>query len=207
LGSTLASGVQARWHPVSKHAGIRCPSTLASGVQARWHPVSKRVASKLNPHLSQFSKEINFICFKYKSIFFYKIQMQYNVDYVCTYIDPKIVESDNLTSNEHDYIVQILYQSDILSIFNVDSPDEIDEQMHQLYINLHHCCPFLMQRVEKIAVKHLFVEQADLGFVLAYSADYLHEMHTCVCEFLKEGNISDASLLQFDNKIDGIYTE
>lgn len=117
----------------------------------------------------------------------------YDTKYECRYQkDDIFLESDDITDNEKDFIRNILYQEDLLSILNMNENDNFDDVMCELYGKLK-SCDALTKCMKETAAK-LISEDEILGLCILYSYDYMHITHRCVCFYLETGNIPDKEL-------------
>ena len=138
--------------------------------------------------------------------------MFYNKEYYCTY--PVIFEllskdgdkrsnCDNCntpyTEEEKDIIQQISYKNDLLNIFFLSEleDDKINGCIQSHFDSID---PKLLECSQILASK-FSSKDARFGFSLLFAYDYLHYTHTCMCEFLIHGKISQASLQDLQNAI------
>jgi hypothetical protein len=122
----------------------------------------------------------------------------YDTKYECRYYkDDVILPDDTVTSEEADYIRNILYQEDYLNIFSINNGDNCDfnddfELLSKAINNLYEkiqdsdVLKIFMQK----AALNLMSEDLQLGLCILYSFDYMYLMHECVSEYLDTGFIS-----------------
>ena len=140
--------------------------------------------------------------------------MAYNKEYYCTY--PFIFEllsqdnkdeNDNTvyTEEEKDIIQQISYKNDLLNIFFL-SESEQDNINACIQSHFDSIDPQILECAQRLVSKHLnnlnnLNNDPRFGFSLLFTYDYLHYTHTCMCEFLTNGKISERSLQELKNAI------
>lgn len=122
----------------------------------------------------------------------------YNKEYYCTY--PFIFlllreDGDNstYTKEEEDMIQQISYKNDLLNIFFL-SDNESEANINaciQTYFDT--IDPTILECSKTLASK-FSCNDARFGFSLLFTYDYLHYTHTCMCELLTHGKITESSL-------------
>lgn len=122
----------------------------------------------------------------------------YNTKYECRYYkEDVILPDDNVTNDEIEYIRNILYQEDFLSIFLIDNEDDaIDENeisifsnaVNELYEKIKDADILKMFMVK--AASKIMTEDLQSGLCLLYSYDYMYLTHKCVSEYLNTGFIS-----------------
>ena len=122
----------------------------------------------------------------------------YNTKYECRYYkEDVILPDDNVTNDEIEYIRNILYQEDFLSIFLIDDEENsIDENeinilsnaVYELYEKIKDN-DILKMFMDKAASK-IMTEELQSGLCLLYSYDYMYLTHKCVSEYLNTGFIS-----------------
>jgi hypothetical protein len=122
----------------------------------------------------------------------------YDTKYECRYYkDDVILPDDTVTSEEADYIRNVLYQEDYLNIFSINNGDNCDfnddfELLSKAINNLYgkiqdsDVLKIFMQK----AALNLMSEDLQLGLCILYSFDYMYLMHECVSEYLDTGFIS-----------------
>ena len=122
----------------------------------------------------------------------------YNTKYECRYYkEDVILPDDNVNNDEIEYIRNILYQEDFLSIFLIDDEENsIDENeinilsnaVYELYEKIKDN-DILKMFMDKAASK-IMTEELQSGLCLLYSYDYMYLTHKCVSEYLNTGFIS-----------------
>jgi hypothetical protein len=117
----------------------------------------------------------------------------YNTKYECRYYkEDVILPDDNVTNDEIEYIRNILYQEDFLSIFFIDNEENdinvLSNVVYELYEKIKDN-DILKMFMDKAASK-IMTEELQLGLCLLYSYDYMYLTHKCVSEYLNTGFIS-----------------
>lgn len=127
----------------------------------------------------------------------------YDTDFITTYQNDKIIflPIDNLTEEEKDYIRNVIYQSELLDIFNIDKEDWNEKLLEKLYEQLRNSNIFC-HLMKKISTETLGKENELLGLAILYSYEYMYLTHNCVSDYLKIGNIEKNNLEKLQEKID-----
>jgi hypothetical protein len=119
----------------------------------------------------------------------------YNTKYECRYYkDDVILPDDKVTPEEEEYIRNVLYQEDYLSIFFIDNKDNDDETkllskaIYNLYEKIKDSD--VLKIFMKKAAGYIISEDLQLGLCILYSYDYMYLIHKCVSEYLDTGYIS-----------------
>jgi hypothetical protein len=123
----------------------------------------------------------------------------YNTTYECQYMNPNLTifqdwELEILSKEEQLFVRNLLYKQDMMFIFYQEesefySDDTIHEAVGKLFAIVSKASiPELNSCMTKLASRILST-QLELGFVMLYSYDYLHLVHSCVSELLETGNI------------------
>lgn len=119
----------------------------------------------------------------------------YNTKYLTSYKDSDVfLSSDDISSNDKDFIIDALYRKDLLNIFCVEEfNEEIFEQViSELYtkVYFHKDLSLIM---EILASRFMSIDK-EFGLLLLFSFDYLYLSHPCVCEFIEVGKITKENL-------------
>jgi hypothetical protein len=122
----------------------------------------------------------------------------YNTKYACRYYkDDVILPDDTVTSEEADYIRNVLYQEDYLNIFSINNGDNCD--FNDDFELLSKAINNLYEKIQDSDVLKIFMQKAalnlmsddlQLGLCILYSFDYMYLIHECVSEYLDTGFIS-----------------
>jgi hypothetical protein len=130
--------------------------------------------------------------------------MTYNKEYYCTY--PFIFEllsedGDNniYTEEEKDVIQQISYKNDLLNIFFLSESEE-DNINSCIQTHFDSMDPQILECAKTLSLNNLN-NDIRFGFSLLFAYHYLHYTHTCICEFLTDGKISEKSLQDLNKAI------
>jgi len=117
----------------------------------------------------------------------------YDTKYECRYHkDDVFLDTDNVTSEEKDYIRSILYKEDMLNIFGIDMDDDFESFnniLSKLYVKIKDN-DFLINCMTKTS-STLFCQNIEFGLCLLYSYDFMYLTHKCVSEYLDKGIISE----------------
>jgi hypothetical protein len=122
--------------------------------------------------------------------------IDYNVDYETNYnlfFDNSAFEGDE-TEEDKESIRTLLYQKDLLGVFNVTEFDEdiVNKKVRDLYIILknNNDLLFCMRELSKKCI----YSNEDIGLMMFFSFDYMYLSHPCISEYIKTGSILDANL-------------
>lgn len=120
----------------------------------------------------------------------------YNTKFECRYYkDDVILDTDDVTDSEINFIRNYLYKEDLLTIFNIDygdSDEVFENSISELYKKIKDC-ELLKELMEK-ASKNIFSNDIKNGLCILYSYDYMYMTHKCVSEYLDTGNISEQNI-------------
>jgi hypothetical protein len=126
----------------------------------------------------------------------------YNTKHVCKYNSPDVfLESDEVTENEKQFIRDVLYRNDLLSIFEIDEYDAttINNQITELYNTLTNDYAF-RQLMSKLSAEYSINDET-LGLITLFSFDFLEFTHKCISELIETGKISKKSISNLQNKV------
>ena len=125
----------------------------------------------------------------------------YNTTFECRYHkDDVILDTDDVTQDEINFIRNYLYKEDLLTIFNIDYGDEQDifeNSITELYEKIKEC-HILKELMEK-ASSIVFSPDIKYGLCILYSYDYMFITHKCISEYLNTGNISQENINLLNN--------
>jgi hypothetical protein len=120
----------------------------------------------------------------------------YNTKYECRYYkDDVILPNDIVSPGEEEYIRNVLYQEDYLSIFFIDNKDNNDDETKLLSKSIYNLYEKIkdsdaLKSFMQKASGYIISEDLQLGLCILYSYDYMHLMHKCVSEYLDTGFVS-----------------
>jgi hypothetical protein len=122
--------------------------------------------------------------------------IDYNVDYETNYnlfFDNSAFEGDE-TEEDKESIRTLLYQKDLLGVFNVTEFDEdiVNKKVRDLYIILKNNDDLLFC-MRELSKKCIYSNE-DIGLMMFFSFDYMYLSHPCISEYIKTGSILDANL-------------
>jgi hypothetical protein len=128
----------------------------------------------------------------------------YNTKYICTYNDSDIFlesEKNQLNNDEKEFVMNALYRTDLLNIFNIEefNEDVFDRIISELYTKLYNNSELSML-MERLAGGFMSIDK-EFGLMILYSFDFLYLTHPCVCEFLEKGKISNNNMNTLKNAI------
>lgn len=120
----------------------------------------------------------------------------YNTKFNCRYHkEDVILETDDVSEDEANFIRNYLYKEDLLLIFGLDFDDSeegFNDGITELYEKIKDQNEF-KQLMEK-ASSMLFSTDLTAGLCVLYSYDYMYLMHDCVCKYLETGHVDVKSL-------------
>ena len=128
----------------------------------------------------------------------------YDTKYECRYNNDNVfLETDNVSDDEKDYVLNILYKEDLLNIFNIFPDDEFEtfnDSISNLYKKIkNNIC--LKECMKKLASSFISTDE-EFGLCILYSFDFLHLTHKCVSEYLDNGTISCENINLLKNSVD-----
>ena len=126
----------------------------------------------------------------------------YNTKHVCIYNSPDVfLESDEVTENEKQFIRDVLYRNDLLSIFELDDYDAsiFNNKINELYNTLTNDYAF-RQLMNKMTTEYVFADET-LGLITLFSFDFLELTHKCISELIETGKISELNITSLQNKV------
>ena len=123
----------------------------------------------------------------------------YNTEYNCTY--KSFLETYEGTAEEKDYVTDILYKTDLLSILNIDEfeEDTINDAIEEVYEKIKDNVDLKICML-KLASDFMSTDEV-FGLMLLFSFDYLNYTHICISEFLKTNTISPDNLKMLKDTI------
>ena len=134
----------------------------------------------------------------------------YNSDFQCTYYmyDPKLMKKKKINDNvensdeifeEYLDLAEEKYRTEFLHVFgsNVcdicnDFENSINKIVNELYMKIINIEP-MIEILKKLAASFMS-EDLEIGLMVGFSYDYFFLTHPCICDYLKNGVISDENL-------------
>lgn len=106
----------------------------------------------------------------------------YNTLLKCTYNN-----ASDLAQEDH-------YRTEFLSAFNLEEFDEaiINTEVDVLFESLNKS-PIFVECMEKSAL-NFFSDDLQIGLMGLFAFDYFYLAHSCICEFLESGNITEENI-------------
>ena len=122
--------------------------------------------------------------------------ISYNVDYELYYnlfLNDEAFEEGE-TEEEKEIIRTLLYQKDLLAIFNMNKFDDdiINKKIHALFLILQQNKDLLLC-MKELSKKSIFSNE-EIGLMMLFSFDYMYLSHMCISEYIKSGAISEENL-------------
>ena len=129
--------------------------------------------------------------------------ISYNVDYELYYnlfLNDEAFEEGE-TEEEKESIRTLLYQKDLLAIFNMNKFDDdiINNQIRDLFIYVKESKELLLCMME-LSKKSIF-SNTEIGLMMLFSFDYMYLSHPCISEYIKTGAISYVNLKNLQEAI------
>ena len=123
----------------------------------------------------------------------------YNTEYNCTY--NSFLDTYQGTLEEKEYITDILYKTDLLSVLNIEEFEEkpINDAIKEIYEKIKDNVDLKICML-KLASDFMSTDEI-FGLILLFSFDYLQYTHVCICDLLKNDKISDDNLKMLKNAI------
>ena len=117
----------------------------------------------------------------------------YNTKYIITYNESSVfLESDKISVNDKDFIIDALYRNDLLNIFGVEEFDFNENIFDKIISDLYKIVRVdneLTSLMKTLAGQYMSID-IEFGLMLLFSFDYLYLTHPCICEFIETGKIS-----------------
>jgi hypothetical protein len=129
----------------------------------------------------------------------------YDTNITTTYHDDHILflETDQLKEEEKELIRNVVYQHELLEIFNIDTEEWNTKIIEKLYEKL--CSSDIFCLIMKKVSTQLFgKEDPIIGLYILYSYQYMYLMHSCVSDYLKNASISESNLEKLQFQIDNL---
>lgn len=126
----------------------------------------------------------------------------YNTKYAVSYKNSDIfLESDAINNDEKDFVIDAIYRNDLLNIFNMGELEEatITKHITDLYKTIARHDEFFS--LMKKAARILMSDDAEFGFLILFSFDYLDLTHSCLCELIETGQISSDKIYMLDHSL------
>jgi hypothetical protein len=117
----------------------------------------------------------------------------YNLNYECLY---KVEEEEEDKANRNGG--QKKYQTDILSIFGMETFDEekIMDVLDTIYTKVknNEHIKRCMNTINANMFSHSDQDMFEYSFIIMYSYEYLYVTHPCICDLLLRGEISETNV-------------
>ena len=126
----------------------------------------------------------------------------YDIYIITTYQDDNVLflSTDELKDEEKDFIRNVVYQHELLEIFNIawdEWNQKILEKLYERLIGSEIFCELM----KKISAETLGQENMKLGLAILYSYQYMYLMHKCVSDYLRNGEIDFINLKNLQDKL------
>jgi hypothetical protein len=124
-------------------------------------------------------------------------ELSYNTQYKCNYNSPDIFKNviiENIEMDEEYNMREMLYRQDLLYVFQLEEFDDekINKIIHEIYGKIKD-----NSHLDTILVKMaglFFSEDKEVGLMALFSFDYFYIFHPCLCDILKNGEVSNENL-------------
>ena len=129
----------------------------------------------------------------------------YNTKYQPIYKNKNIfANEDELSETDKDIIIDALYREDLMNIlgvenFNEEDVNKIISDLHSK-VSIHPDLTLLMKQ----AANSFMSEDNEFGLIILFSFDYLDITHSCLCEFLETGIISQEKINTLKNALSSL---
>ena len=131
----------------------------------------------------------------------------YNTKYIITYNESSVfLESDKISVNDKDFIIDALYRNDLLNIFGVEEFDFNENIFDKIISDLYKIVRVnneLTSLMKTLAGQYMSID-IEFGLMLLFSFDYLYLTHPCICEFIETGKISKEKIEGLKNLINNL---
>lgn len=114
----------------------------------------------------------------------------YNTKFVCSYNCSEFLETVSIQEDIRNEI----YQIELLTILGIEEYDEncMNKSIHELYERVKDSKE-LTECMTKLAGMFMS-EDLELGLMILFAYDYMYLSHTCICEWLDNGKITEESI-------------
>jgi hypothetical protein len=124
--------------------------------------------------------------------------MTYNTKHVCKYNSDDIFlnsEIDQVTKEEKEFILNMIYKNDLLVIFNLEEYNVviIDDEINQLYEKLKNSKE-LCKCMNDSIVHYPYLKDEKFGLIMLFSFEYFYSAHKCISDYLDNGVIKEEHL-------------
>ena len=119
----------------------------------------------------------------------------YNTKVACSYNTVDVfLDSDDITASEMEFVRDALYRQELLDVLELEEYDEelMNAAIHELYVRVKES-PELRKCMLKTA-KRLMTADEEFGLLVLFAYDYMYLTHTCICEYLETGKITQTSM-------------
>jgi hypothetical protein len=119
----------------------------------------------------------------------------YNTKVACSYNTVDVfLETDNITDREMEFVRDALYRQELLDVLELEEYDEelMSAAIHELYEKVKES-PELRKCMLKTAERFVS-EDEEVGLLVLFAYDYMYLTHTCICEYLETGKITQTSM-------------
>lgn len=128
----------------------------------------------------------------------------YNTIFVCTYNCSEFLETGSGSVTDVDINEEIrdeIYRIELLHVLGIEEYDEIsmNKSIHELYERVKDCKE-LTECMAKLAGRFMS-EDLELGLMILFAYDYMYLSHTCICEWLNTGKITEENIRKLRNVI------
>jgi len=131
----------------------------------------------------------------------------YNSDFECTYYNydnklKKSIKNNDKIIEENLDLAEEKYRNEFLQVFGVSDicDDSINIMIKKLYERIISVEP-MIEIFKKLAA--IFIsEDLEIGLMVGFSYDYFFLVHPCICDYLKNGFISQENLNTLKRSLD-----
>jgi len=119
----------------------------------------------------------------------------YNTKVACSYNTVDVfLETDNITDREMEFVRDALYRQELLDVLELEEYDEelMSAAIHELYVRVKES-PELRKCMLKTAERLVSADE-EVGLLVLFAYDYMYLTHTCICEYLETGKITQTSM-------------
>jgi hypothetical protein len=119
----------------------------------------------------------------------------YNTKVACSYNTVDVfLDSDDITASEMEFVRDALYRQELLDVLELEEYDEelMSAAIHKLYDRVKES-----QELRKCMIKtaeRFMSADEEVGLLVLFAYDYMYLTHTCICEYLETGKVTQTSM-------------
>jgi hypothetical protein len=112
----------------------------------------------------------------------------------CSYYTPEVIlETDNITKQDEEFVRNCVYRQELLNLFDLDDYHEhqLQEKIDLLYEELHTQLDF-EKILSKFTSSGMFCKET--AFMVLFSFDFLHATQLCLFDYLENRKVKNENV-------------